>query len=317
VLGGCRRHCGAGFRERRGVILRPALSILTMRRIPLWLSIFLLGIGGSAHGHDPEAQAGYLGNAGVVVGACGTRVLFDAFFEDDYGRYLLVPAATAEQVAAGVPPYDGVEAAFVTHVHGDHFTPAPTLAYLRAHPAVRLYAPRQVADALANVAAAIDKSVLDRIVSFDLDAGDTPQTHTRGGLTVEVVAIPHSGGQGMADIQNLAYRVTLRDAVTVSHLGDATGDETFYLEQRPFWDARATQLAFVPYWLLLDEDGRRIIGERIGAATVVGVHVPADAVGQGREWRQQAGGDLFTDPGESRRIDTAGDCGTSPGPQRN
>ena len=40
----------------------------------------------------------------------------------------------------------------------------------------------------------------------------------------------------------------------------------------------------------------------IKADQTVGIHVPKAAAGNGDEWREKHGGDLFTDPGEKRAI---------------
>ena len=71
-------------------------------------------------------------NEGILVSACGSKILFDAFYEDSYGQYLLVPDEIRAALMSGEPPYDDIDAVFVSHVHGDHFSPAPTLAYLGA-----------------------------------------------------------------------------------------------------------------------------------------------------------------------------------------
>ena len=97
-------------------------------------------------------MAHYLANAGVLVARGETKVVFDPLFRNDYGRFRLVPQALERALFDGTPPMDGIDAVFVSHLHGDHFTAAPTLAYLRAQPAVRLYAPSQVIAALRAAA---------------------------------------------------------------------------------------------------------------------------------------------------------------------
>ena len=97
-----------------------------------------------AQAHDVSAEATYLGNEGVLVVRGDTKVLFDAFYTNSYGQYTLVPDEIADAILAGNPPYDGITAIFVSHVHGDHFSAEPAVAYLQAHPGVQLYGTNQV-----------------------------------------------------------------------------------------------------------------------------------------------------------------------------
>ncbi len=247
-----------------------------------------------------ESQALYLGNEGVLVSHGKDKVVFDAFFSDSHGLYVLVPDELRTGLTEGRPPFDGIDAVFVSHVHGDHFSPEPTLAYLRAQRKVRLFAPRQVADALAAAAGA-DDPVLARVTAFDLKPGDPPQTANAGKIRIDVVAIPHSGGARNADIENLAFRATLGKWPTVLHLGDAAPDYARFTELKPLWEAKATDLVFPPVWFYGRDVGRLIL-MLIGASEAIGIHVAVEAVGNGEFWRREANADLFTDPGESRTI---------------
>ena len=253
-------------------------------------------------GWGHEAQAQYLGNEGVLITHGDDKVLFDAFYAKTHGLYVLVPEAVRADLIAGRPPYDGIDALFISHVHGDHFSPEPTLAYLRAQPQVRLFASRQVIDVLTAMAGDEDGPLLERLTAFDVKPGDPPETARVGDIHLDVAAIPHSGGARMAHIRNLAFRATLGDWPTVLHLGDAATDEAHFAPLQSHWDAKHTDTAFPPYWFLGDEEGREILKTRIKADQVIGIHVPAKAIGHGDGWREQAGGDLFTDPGETRRI---------------
>jgi len=273
-----------------------------MPGFPKFLLPLLLASVGLAAAHEPGGQVSYLGNEGILVSACDTKVLFDAFYDDDYGQYVLVPTAVRDDLLAGTPPYDDVDAVFVSHGHGDHFTAEPALAYLRAHSDVTLFGPQQVLDALRKAAGPADDELLSRVVAFDIKPGAPPETLTVDQLTIDVVATPHSGGARMAGINNLVFRVTLEQSATVMHLGDSVADDAVFSRQQEHWDARHSHAAFPPYWFLLDEDGRRVLDNRIRADQVVGIHVPAKAVGQGDAWREQINGDLFTDPGETRVI---------------
>jgi glyoxylase-like metal-dependent hydrolase (beta-lactamase superfamily II) len=115
-----------------------------MRVIGLIALFELIFLHASAFADDDHAlQAQYLANAGVMVAKGDTKVLFDPFFRNDYGAYDLVPSDLEQAVLDGVPPFDGIDAVFVSHNHDDHFDAEILVAYLNRWPDVELYALRR------------------------------------------------------------------------------------------------------------------------------------------------------------------------------
>ncbi|HET9034134.1 MAG TPA: MBL fold metallo-hydrolase [Dokdonella sp.] len=271
-------------------------------RIRLILAILFLATCGAASAHDISASASYLGNEGVLVARGKTKVVFDAFYADSYGTYSLVPDSIRSALLKGTPPYDGIDAVFVSHVHGDHFTASHAVAFLRAHRKVKLFGSTQTFDALVEEVGKEDP-LLKRIVSVDLGPDDAPKSFDINGLQIEVVAIPHAGGKSRASIQNLSWRVTLDKDTTVLHLGDADTRLADFEKHAAHFAARHATAAFPPYWFFDSAAGKSIIDTYLNADQIIGIHVPAAAIGHGDAWRERAGGDLFTDPGESRKLD--------------
>ncbi len=264
-----------------------------------YASVLAIGLLQPAFAHD-HATATYLGNTGIMVARGETKILFDAFYSNSYGQYTLVPDDINDAMMNNTPPYDGVDAIFISHVHGDHFTAVPAIAYLRAHEDVKLYGSIQVRDAILETGIAEDDPLMTRIFGYDLEPEHQAISFDLEGIDVEVVSIPHSGN--WPDIQNFAWRATLDDETTVMHLGDSGLNEKDFERHKAHFEERHTQSAYPPYWFLTEEAGRMILETYIKADTVTGVHIPARATGHGDETRQQVGGDLFTDPGETRII---------------
>jgi len=252
-----------------------------------------------AEAHE-TARATYVGNEGVLVARGQTKVLFDAFYSDSYGKYLTVPAGIRDAMMRSEAPYDGVDVVLVSHIHGDHFSPAPMIAYLRAQPQVCLYAPRQVVEALARAGLPAGDPVIARIVAVDLSPDDEARTFSIAGLEIDVVALPHDGD--LPEIQNYSWRVTLDDATTVIHFGDAGAVIEHFERHKEHFDAREHAAAFPPFWWYLQDLGRAVLETYVKADQTIGIHVPASSVGKGDEMRSEFGGDIFTDPGETRDI---------------
>ena len=120
-----------------------------MRR-PFQIMTSLLLISLSANIHAHESTAHYMANEGLMVEHGDTKILFDPLFRNDYGQYMLLPEDMEEALFAGATPYDGIDAVFVSHHHGDHFSPVDMVRLLRERPGIRLYAPNQAIIAMRS-----------------------------------------------------------------------------------------------------------------------------------------------------------------------
>ena len=273
---------------------------------PLGAALLLAGatalsaIPAQAHpSEDDPATAHFLANEAILVTAGETRILFDPLFSVSYGYPLVAPDVRAA-IMAGEAPYDGVDAVFVSHVHGDHFDAAAVNAYLAAHPDVILVGPWQ-ARLDMQAAEGWDQAFEARIHALPFNA--SPQElvlaadGVQGAIRVETVHIPHAGGPGRADIQNMAHRVTLNGEATVMHLGDATPEPSIYDTRSDHFQARTSQHAFPPYWVL-GEWGGETTRARLNAEAVTGIHIPI----RQPDWLDESGEDYFTEAGQTRSI---------------
>jgi len=257
------------------------------------------------------AQAGdavvakYLANAGVLISRGETKIVFDPLFDQDFGIYELVPKDIERALFAGAPPFDGLDAVFVSHHHDDHFSPERMAELLIAHPDLHLFGPPQAIDSMP-----IDPAeAADRLHAVELDLEGT-FTQLVGEIEVSAVRIPHSGWPTRhADIENIVFRVSLDDAATVLHMGDAHTDPTFFDKRTGHWAERQLTLALPPYWFFLSNGGKKILEEHIHATEVIGVHVPSSMPDSPAQYPEEIRGrTLFSVPGEEKRIQIDGDA---------
>ena len=245
----------------------------------------------------------YLANEGVMVAHGETKILFDPLYRNSFDNYQLVPDEVREAIFSGTAPFDGVDAVFVSHYHGDHFSAEDMLHLLKSQVGTKLYAPAQAVAAIRSIAGAADEAVFDHVVGLDLDYGDTPVHIDAGALIVDAVHIPHSGWPtGRTDVQNIAFRVTLDNNSTVLHLGDSDARIVHFATDEQYWEERTIDVAFPPYWFFMMEDGNEILENRIDVRHSIGIHVPARFSGPGNVPEEFAGFDIFTIPGEGRRF---------------
>lgn len=251
-----------------------------------------------------DSVAHYLANEALMVVHGETKVMFDPIYKNSYDNYMLVPEEIETALFAGSPPYDGLDAIFISHYHGDHFTPEDVLRFLQARDSVEMYAPSQAVIALRAVASDSDQALFARVHSVNLEYKDAPISLEVDNLKIDAVRIPHSGWPtGRLDVANIVWRVTLDDQTTVVHLGDADANDVHFALNPEFWSTRQPDMAFPPYWFFASEQGLDVLNNRIEAAENVGIHVPA-AMSIDASLRPTAleNVDLFTIPGETRSI---------------
>jgi L-ascorbate metabolism protein UlaG (beta-lactamase superfamily) len=266
------------------------------------IGIAILGLIAGAEpaaAHD-AAQARYLGNEGVMVSNGPTKILFDAFYAESFGgTYTLLPDPMEAALMAGAAPFDGLDAVFISHIHPDHFNSRKTIAFLRAHPNVRLYAGLDVIGAIYAADVAVDDPIRKQMVAVHVARGEKPGRFSIEGLEVEAFSIPHNGN---GPIPHYAFRVALGESAAVIHLGDADAAEGHYAPYQADFDSKSTDVAFAPVWLLTSESGRRVLEQRIRAAATIGIHVESKHRQDPARARREVGADLFIEPGETRDI---------------
>lgn len=249
-----------------------------------------------APAHDPDTgRASAILNEGVMVEAGDSKLLFDPLFEARFHPGMTEELAAS--IAAGSAPYDDVDAVFISHFHPDHFSATHVIALLEAQRDVRLFAPAQ-AVALLREDDRWSDAFEARTQSIELEL-EGVETFAVGNTEIEVIRVPHFGYPARHEhVENLIFRARLAPGQQVMHLGDAASDDQYYAPHAEFFAASRTGLAFVPYWFLIDPDGRQVVEQRLNAEQAVGIHVGTSVPPE----LEASGEDYFATLGESRAI---------------
>ena len=239
----------------------------------------------------------HIGNAGLLIQQGTTKILFDPLYRNGYNNYHLVPEAVKADVLAGAAPFDDINAILISHAHGDHFDAEDVIAFHAGNPEALIIGPPQAIEDIEETGKVTD-ALRARFVPMGLDYGQDPLKVDFEHLAVEAVRIPHAGGPGRREIENLVYRVTLEGAATVMHMGDADPALEFFAPYETHWQDRNTGTAFPPYWFFLSAEGTQIVDTVLNVEEAIGVHVPVripdELVASGRNF--------FGDPGGVRRL---------------
>ncbi|MEM9407018.1 MAG: MBL fold metallo-hydrolase [Acidobacteriota bacterium] len=284
-------------------MLRITFALLTLPCLALGLG---MATAAGASDSDAPSVATYLANAGVVVTRGDVKIAFDPLFKTSFGQYALMTTEMEEMFLEGQAPYDGLDAIFVSHLHGDHIDPGLVATILQKQPELHLYAPEPAAKGVLMLARDAADAIRDRVHGISLEVGDAPFVADREGLAIEAVRIPHSGWpDGMTTVENLAFRVTLapdaEEPTTVVHLGDSDARDEHFATHDEYWKKRTLDLALPPYWFLATDGGAKAL-ERLAPSQVVGVHVPTGMTDPAKRGPKYEGDDLFVKAGETREI---------------
>lgn len=210
----------------------------------------------------------YVGNEGVLLSHNGKAVLIDGLHREYKPAYLFPPTELLSAMETALPPFDQVRAVLVSHVHLDHFHPESVGLHLKNNPNARLVSSAQTMLEIGRNYAG-HAEVRDRLTEV------TPEWKRRSdivvdGIKIAVLGMKHSGGNFWW-VKNLGHIVEM-GGKKFFHFGDADmSDLNFAGFDLP---SEKIDVAFVPYWFLLAENGRKLVRERIGAKRVVAVHIP-------------------------------------------
>ena len=218
----------------------------------------------------PRVELTYLGNEGVLIAVGDQQVAIDAlhreFPREPYYEHL--PQSQLEKLETAAPPFDRIRVHLTTHIHADHFH-AESVSRFLGKSRGEVVVPREALGQLCRGPDAGPCSASPRLHVHQQNWG-AEKDLSFGELRVTVLDLPHSKG-ARTMVTNLGYLVSM-GGKRFLHVGDAEmSREAFARFRLP---ERKIDVAFIPFWYLLSEEGRRLVRENIGAARLVAFHVP-------------------------------------------
>ncbi|MEE8583685.1 MAG: MBL fold metallo-hydrolase [Acidobacteriota bacterium] len=231
----------------------------------------LFGLQAAQKRSRPGLEVLYLANAGVLIRSGGQSVLIDGLFRP-YRFYAHLPAEQSQALEAAQAPFGGADLILVSHIHGDHFHPQSVSNYLSRQEGSILATSEQAAAAVLSTLRRNAES-RKRLVEINPAAGKK-EKRKFGQIEVTFLGLPH-GSPRQGWIQNLGHLIRM-GGKTLLHVGDA---ELSSQNFQPFkLSKEKIDIAFLPYWYLLSEEGRQLVDAQIRPRRIVALHVlPRDA----------------------------------------
>jgi L-ascorbate metabolism protein UlaG (beta-lactamase superfamily) len=210
----------------------------------------------------------YAGNEGFLVDVGGTKILFDALYRTGVPGYAVHTKELQNQIELGQEPFDGVSLVLVSHVHSDHFDPIAVGKFMLRNPNATLVTTPQTVDLLQKNFRGYS-AISTRVRGLFPREGE-PMDVPLDGLSLTAMAMHHGRN---VPFQNLGFLVEV-NGVKLLHLGDS--EATHAELGRYTLAAQGIDVAFVPFWYLLDVDGVKLVREAISPKKVVPMHIPVE-----------------------------------------
>lgn len=209
----------------------------------------------------------YVGNEGVLISDGTKSVLIDGLHREYEADYLFPPPALLGAMEKAAAPFDTVRVVLVSHVHLDHFHPESIGLHLKNNPRAMLVSSSQTMTDIA-------RNFTDHETIRNQTLEITPEWKERvvfekDGIKVTLLGLKH-GSDRFWWIKNLGHIIEI-GGKKLFHFGDAdTSAENFSSFNLP---AEKIDIAFIPYWFLLSDSGRKVVRENIAAKHNIAVHI--------------------------------------------
>ena len=232
------------------------IRIIALAAVALW------SFAGQAE--RPTVEVRYIANAGMLVTVSARRFLIDAPIREGIAPYATSSREEQQQLETARAPYADIDAILVTHWHEDHFSPEAVAAHLSRNPRTLFISSPEVVERLRKTVPGLPTSQTRAVLP---EPGRAEQVDVRG-MPVRVLRIRHNPTRRLPE-QHVGFLIG--SDTRVLHVGDAdpAGDNFALLKGFPSVD-----LAFLPFWYVLDDANRRFVTESIRPSRIVAMHVP-------------------------------------------
>jgi L-ascorbate metabolism protein UlaG (beta-lactamase superfamily) len=214
----------------------------------------------------------YIANEGVLIRAGDNQILIDGLHREYKPAYAFPPPDLQRLLENAQKPYDKINLLLVSHVHLDHFHPESIALHLKNNPRAVLATSEQAVEEITKNFPEYEK-IKTQLMPVKHEWKKAVEFN-QNGIKVKFLGLRHANAQ-FASIQNFGHLIEI-DGKKLLHVGDAdmTAENfsAFNLAQEKI------DVAFIPYWFLLSENGRSLVKEQFNPKQIIAVHIsPGDA----------------------------------------
>lgn len=219
---------------------------------------------------DAKLSVRYIGNEGVLIASGKSRILIDGLHREYKPDYLFPPPDLLKSLETAEKPYDEIDILLVSHVHLDHFHSESVGLHLKNNPKSSLFSSEQIIGEVAKNFKDYEK-IKPQIKTVSHEWKKSFEIN-QNGIKVKFLGLRHAG-ENFKSIQNFGHLIEI-GGKKLLHIGDAdmTAENfsVFNLSKENI------DVAFIPYWFLLSENGRKLVQEQFNPKHIIAVHIPPD-----------------------------------------
>lgn len=247
---------------------------------------------------DTTLEITYVANEGVLISSGSKQVLIDGLHREYKPAYAFLPDSERTMIETAAAPFDGIDLILVSHLHLDHFHPEAVGRHLEHNPRATLVTSQQVVDEVEKGFSDVE-AIQARVIATTPPLGQRVRMKIAG-IEFEILGLGHVN-QRFDWIQNLGHIVHLGGRKLL-HVGDAAASpqafDAFDLQEEDI------DVAFLPAWFLMDDEGAAFVREHINPKKIIAVHVDPGSASQTRETIDAhfSGADAFTQMLEKRHF---------------
>ena len=215
----------------------------------------------------PDLTIRYIANEGVLIRAGNRQILIDGLHREYKPAYAFPPPDLQRLLETGEKPYDKINLLLASHIHLDHFHAASIGLHLKNNRSAIFASSEQAIAEIAENFADYEK-IKARIkpVAYEWKKSSD---YNQDGIKVRFLGLRHANAQ-FVGIQNFGHLIEIGGRKLL-HIGDA--DMTAENFSAFTLAKENIDVAFIPYWFLLSEAGRKLVKDQFNPKQVIAVHI--------------------------------------------
>ncbi len=214
-----------------------------------------------------SVQVQYIANEGVLISTKNKQVLIDGLHRKYREIYAYPPDDLRKKLEGALSPYNNVDLLLVSHLHGDHFHPESIGLHLKNNPKSILASSEQIINEVKKDF--VDYEEIKSQIKLVSPEWKKSVEKDFDGVKVKFLGLRH-GSERFKWIQNLGHLIEI-DGKKFLHVGDADMTEENFSVYK--LNEENVDVAFIPYWFLLSENGRKLVKKQFDPKHIIAVHV--------------------------------------------
>ncbi|NAS32860.1 hypothetical protein GTQ40_17915 [Flavobacteriaceae bacterium R38] len=203
----------------------------------------------------------YTGNMGVLITHNNTSVWIDGLHKKYGDDYLFPPQELVEKLTKGQGTYSPPSLLLFTHKHGDHYNHELINNYLESHPKSIVVGPGQVGKMIKD-----DKNFA-KVLTDDY----SKQEFFHQDIKIRAFKMDHAGDRHIS-IENVGHLVSI-GGKNLLHVGDTSWNLKNKMFKKLEIDKEHVDVAFLPYWMLLDKNAKSQLKKYFKSTQIVATHI--------------------------------------------